>query len=562
MKKTLIILLITLLLPMTAAAQEAYVVYNNSNFTLTFYYDNNKDSKTGIKYGLNEVDEAGMPIWLNHKSNFDIVVFDPSFANVRPETTESWFSGCVFLYWVKGIENLNTSEVTKMNDMFKGCESLTSLVLDGFDTSKVTDMSGMFEDCKNLTTLVLNGFDTSKVTDMSCMFEDCNNLAIVDLSDFDTHKVTDMTSMFEYCNKLTTIYVDGGWNTDKVKNAKYMFNCCTSIMGGEGTTYDINHVETSYARIDGAPNKPGYFTFKEKGVQPYAVYNDNALLFYYDKEMSSRTGDVYSIYGTGWISDHSTDIKVVMFTPSFADARPTSTSRWFYNCTNLTTVQRLKNLNTSYVTNMSAMFYNCQNLTKLDVGGFDTRNVEDMTGLFYRCYRLGSLDMSGWYTKRDVLKNVSGMFYGCESLTTLDLSNWETRDVTNMSAMFYNCKNLTTIYCGNGWTTQSVNNSEDMFKNCTKLVGGMGTKYVDYHTDKTYAREDEGTSRPGYLTMKRIRPGDVNLDGEIDVRDMAALLEAILKGATNALPNTADVNQDGEIDVRDMAGILNMILGN
>ena len=553
MKRTLIILLITLLLPMSVAAQEAYVVY--SDFTLTFYYDNNRNSRTGIKYGLNEVDEAGMPIWLNHKSTFDIVEFDPSFANARPETTEFWFSGCVFLHWVKGIENLNTSEVTKMNDMFKGCESLTSLVLDSFDTSKVTDMSGMFEDCNNLTTLVLNGFDTSKVTDMSCMFEDCNNLAIVDLSDFDTHKVTDMTSMFEYCNKLTTIYADGGWNTDKVKKAKYMFNCCTSILGGEGTTYDINHVDASYARIDGAPNKPGYFTFKEKGVQPYAVYNDNALLFYYDKEMSSRTGDVYSIYGTGWVSDHSTDIKVVMFTPSFADARPTSTSRWFYNCTNLTTVQRLKNLNTSYVTDMTAMFYNCQNLIKLDVGGFDTRNVEDMTGLFYRCYRLEGLDVSGWYTKRDVLKKVDGMFYGCESLTTIDLSNWETRDVTNMSAMFFNCKNLTTIYCGNGWTTQSVNNSEDMFKNCIKLVGGMGTTYNENFTDKTYAREDEGTSRPGYLTKKKIILGDVNGDGNVNSADVQKVYQLMAQGATGINHPEADVNKDGNVNSADIQKI-------
>ena len=51
----------------------------------------------------------------------------------------------------------NTSNVTKMNDMFWACRGLTSLDLSGWDTSKVTDMNGMFNSCFNLKEIKMIG---------------------------------------------------------------------------------------------------------------------------------------------------------------------------------------------------------------------------------------------------------------------------------------------------------------------------------------------------------------------------------------------------------------------
>ena len=39
-----------------------------------------------------------------------------------------------------------------------------------------------------------------------------------------------------------------------------MFLDCISIVGGQGTTYDENHVDAARAHIDGGPDNPGYFT--------------------------------------------------------------------------------------------------------------------------------------------------------------------------------------------------------------------------------------------------------------------------------------------------------------
>ena len=48
-----------------------------------------------------------------------------------------------------------------------------------------------------------------------------------------------------------------------VDNSIYMFTNCNSLIGGAGTTYDKNHYDGEYARIDEGPGNPGYLTYKE-----------------------------------------------------------------------------------------------------------------------------------------------------------------------------------------------------------------------------------------------------------------------------------------------------------
>ena len=50
-----------------------------------------------------------------------------------------------------------------MDNMFNGCESLTSLDLSNFNTSSVENMENMFNGCKSLTSLDLSNFNTSLV---------------------------------------------------------------------------------------------------------------------------------------------------------------------------------------------------------------------------------------------------------------------------------------------------------------------------------------------------------------------------------------------------------------
>jgi surface protein len=101
------------------------------------------------------------------------------------------------------------------------------------------------------------------------MFDYCTSLTSLDLSSFNTSKVTDMRWMFYSCSKLTTIYAGSGWSTAATtdSNSDGMFRECTKIRGGQGTTYDASHTNRLYARIDGGPSNPGYFTAMNAGLR-------------------------------------------------------------------------------------------------------------------------------------------------------------------------------------------------------------------------------------------------------------------------------------------------------
>ena len=212
---TAIVATVMLALPQNAQAQtkEAYAVKSADGKTLTFYYDTLKASRQDIVWGIDsmQTDKNGtFPIWAGTFANpdytLDKVDFDLSFKDFRPKTTSSWFFNCNALKQIVGMENLNTSEVTDMNRMFRMCSSLTELDLRSFDTRNVTNMREMFADCLSLTKLDLTKFDTSNVTDMSEMFICCLDLPSLDLRSFDTRNVTLINNMFSNCSSLTAIY--------------------------------------------------------------------------------------------------------------------------------------------------------------------------------------------------------------------------------------------------------------------------------------------------------------------------------------------------------------------
>ena len=455
------------------AAVEAYACFTSSNATLTFYYDNERASRSGTTFDLNT--GSGYPGWVNYNEDVTQVVFDSSFADARPTSTYYWFYRTIHLLEITGMEYLNTDSVTNMGWMFALCLSLTSLDVSHFNTATVTYMDAMFYGCRGLTSLDVSNFNTTNVTNMYGMFSGCNGLTSLDVSSFNTAKVFDMRFMFSGCSGLTTIYAGDGWSTAAVTQSSDMFADCTSLVGGMGTTFDESHTNMAYARIDGGPSNPGYLS--EKGPEAYAVYTEDneTLTFYYDNQRSSRPGTTYGL-NTGyedveWHDTHYSFTTWVVFDPSFADARPTTTYRWFYGMASLVSITGMEYLNTDSVTNMAYMFADCYALTSLDLSHFNTANVKNMSYMFADCY-----------------------------LTSLDLSSFNTDNVTNMHYMFQNCSALTTIYASSGWNLPANNFSYAMFLSCRKLVGGQGTTYDKDHVDAEYARIDGGPGNPGYFT--------------------------------------------------------------
>ena len=99
------------------------------------------------------------------------------------------------------------------------------------------------------------------------MFSNSTSLTSLDLSSFNTSKVTNMGWMFNKCSNLRTVYVGNGWSTAAVTASTAMFYDCTSLVGGQGTTFNANYIDKTYAHIDGGPSNPGYFTAKVGGLR-------------------------------------------------------------------------------------------------------------------------------------------------------------------------------------------------------------------------------------------------------------------------------------------------------
>lgn len=219
---------------------------------------------------------------------------------ISPVSTAYWFDDCYNLERVDNVGNLDAANVTDMQSMFSRCRRLAELDLSSFDTANVTNMSYMFSDCDKLTTLNVSRFNTANVTNMGHMFAYCESLTELDLSSFDTANVTmmyqmfyacfeltelDLSSfdtakveqsyqMFGYCDNLRTIFASEKFTTASIIESGWdgsidMFASCAALVGGAGTTYDKDHINKEYARIDKA-GAPGYFTYKPAPVK-YAI---------------------------------------------------------------------------------------------------------------------------------------------------------------------------------------------------------------------------------------------------------------------------------------------------
>ena len=179
----------------------------------------------------------------------------------------AWLEGTTIKFYAEGYTDSNRKIPLPADSkyLFGFCSSLKKIDLSCFDTSNVTDMSFMFAECKKLETIVFsNKFLTSNVETMASMFSSCESLTSLDLSSFDTSNVTDMHHMFILDYSLTTIFVGDGFDTSNVTNSDNMFGACQSLVGGVGTTHSYsNPDDKTYARIDGGPSNPGYFTRKQ-----------------------------------------------------------------------------------------------------------------------------------------------------------------------------------------------------------------------------------------------------------------------------------------------------------
>ena len=144
----------------------------------------------------------------------------------------------------------------------------------------------------------------------------------------------------------------------------------------------------------------------------------------------------------------------VVFEPSFAQSRPKSLYRWFYNFTNLSTIEGIENLNTSQCVSMDAVFSGCNNLKAIDLNGFDVSKVK------------------------------------------------------TIKYMFEYCRSLETIYCNNSWSGYTnIENKDYTFSGCTNLKGAVA--YNSEHTSGDMANPVTGYFTPSQMLADKSNNSNV-----------------------------------------------------
>ena len=218
---------------------------------------------------------------------------------------------------------------------------------------------------------------------------------------------------------------------------------------------------------------------------PYATLSGRTLTFEYGELPTGQY--VYDMsnekFHDNWYPIVAS-IEKITIEPSFAEVRFKTCAELFYDMSSLESIEGLRYLNTSEVTDMKKMFLGCQKLTDLDVSGFNTSQVTDMSNMFSGCSKLASLDLGSFNTSK--VTSMSYMFYKCSGLTSLKISSFNTSNVTNMSDMFRGCSSLTSLNVSS-FNTSSVTDMSCMFDDCRSLtsldVSGFNTSNV---TDMRY----------------------------------------------------------------------------
>lgn len=444
------------------AAVGPYVVFDSDAKSMTFKYGEQPTIDDKQCFTLNS--KTYVPNWSakdDIKKNVTTVVFDKSFAAARPTTCRSWFNNFSQLTEIKGIKNLNTSEVRYMSYMFAGCSKLKSVDLTYMNLQNVEDMDYMFYYCLVLKTVYLKGLNTSNVKNMKSMFELCRSLEHLDLSSFNTQNVKNFQKMFYECSSLKAIYASPKFvvnkNNPNFISATEMFYRCKKL-AGESKTYNPAHVNGDFAKIDG-----GYF-LDATYLKPWVKLNDKTITLYYGykKTFREREGEYELSEWTNKNKDKSKPFTKATFDESFALYQPISCEDWFKNYTKLEEIENLHYLNTSKVTTMRYMFFKCTSLKSLDLSAFETSNVKEFAYMFYYCERIESLDVSSFDTS--AATNMHAMFTLCKKLKTIDLTNFETANVQRMRYMFSSCTNMKAVIVGNKFSNSQAY-CEFMFKN-------------------------------------------------------------------------------------------------
>ena len=286
------------------AATASWVRWDAPTGTLSFHRSGTKPTGDNIL----DLGYGNYPNWDTHAAEIKKVVFKAGFRDETHTTCSKWFSGCTNLTSIEGIENLNTSNVKYMNEMFGQCSNLETLDMSHFNTEKVGNMSNMFNGCTKLHDLNISSFNTENVTNMYGMFYGCSSLETLDLSHFNTRNVRKdgMNYMFNGCSSLSYLDVSN-FTTDKPSmQLDGLFQGCSSLQTLDLSSFDISGAGSVNYLFDGCSALQTIYVsdlFKIKyGVKSSNMFRDCRSLKGANSFETTKKNETYANYESGYLT--------------------------------------------------------------------------------------------------------------------------------------------------------------------------------------------------------------------------------------------------------------------
>ena len=531
--------------------------------TITLVYSKSKTDNTweGVPYTFNNgvlsLGEKDKTYTINNSDNKDISIsqnikgvnvdeikeIDLNAPIAISGSAQRLFSKLSNLVSIKGLKNLNTSQVTDMTKMFFGCTKIVSLDLSSFDTTKVTSFNTMFASDPSLTSIDLSSFTVA---------DDATTMGMFVISEDDTPSLSKLIlgKGFKFTTRNgrpnNSLNLPGTWvnmgegdgslakGTNHWSSADFMtkyqgdrdHDTYVRYTGGTVTVHrqdeegkqlvDQDGKEipdeklfgniSDSVTVDTSKEFAGY-TFKENQNPTITAFisDPQTITLVYSKSKTDNTWEgVPYTFNNGVLSLGEKD---KTYTINNSDNKDISISQnikgvnvdeikeidlnanikiigsangLFKNLKNLATIKGLSNLDTSQVTNMEQMFSNCPKLTALDLSSLNTDNVT----------------------------SYSSMFSGDAALTSADLSNFQVAANTEMKDMFSSCSSLTKLTLGKDFKFIDSIGLNDLSGTWVNMGEGNGsltkgtnhwssadfmTKYQGDRDHDTYVRYTGGT---------------------------------------------------------------------
>ena len=201
------------------------------------------------------------------------------------------------------------------------------------------------------------------------------------------------------------------------------------------------------------------------------------------------------------------------------------------------------NCNAIIETAYNTLIYGCKNTTIPN----SVTTIDDYA--FYNCDGLTSIVIPNSVTEIGF-----AAFESCSGLTSVVIPN----SVTSIGdGAFSNCWGLTDVYCYIADLSNVSSGNRSFYSNNHASYSGRTLHVLQGMADAYRAEENW---YPYFeQIVEDIFIGDVNRDLEVNISDVNAVIDMILRGNTSS--SAADVNGDGEINISDINALIDIILG-